>query len=119
MAASILSFGIFTALALLTAVLSLELDSMCGPPSLTAMAISLPIRVNCTAILAHLLNFRSLRNSNALPIFILYLITFLPPFCLGQMLVSNPNPFVLLNHQYSQANYRLWPVWGHSLYKLT
>src|SRR5690606_13107952 len=57
----------FTAFAFWMAVRSRELPSGLGPPSLTEMAISFPKRVNCTAIFAQRLNFRSFLNSNALP----------------------------------------------------
>src|SRR5690606_6663833 len=58
----------FTAFAFWMAVRRRELPSGFGPPSLTAIAISFPKRVNCTAIFAQRLNFRSFLNSKALPI---------------------------------------------------
>src|ERR1700712_3194316 len=67
-AASTLSLGMFTAFEFCTAVRNLELVFTSPPPAFTAITISLPKRVNCTAILAQRLNFLSLRNSNALPI---------------------------------------------------
>src|SRR5690606_24499928 len=68
MAASIRSLGMFTALAFWIAVRKRALFSGRGPPSLTAIAISFPKRVNWTAILAQRLNFLSFLNSKALPI---------------------------------------------------
>src|SRR5690606_4956805 len=68
MAASMRSFGILTAFPFWMAVRRREFPSGFGPPSLTAIAISFPKRVNCTAILAQRLNFRSFLNSKALPI---------------------------------------------------
>src|SRR5690606_7264833 len=71
MARSIFSLGILAAFAFWMTARSLELASGSGPPSLTAMTISFPIRVNVLAIAAQRLNFRAFLNSNALPIMII------------------------------------------------
>ena len=53
-----------------------ELLSGSGPPSLTAITMSFPIRVNALLIAYQRFIFLALRNSNALPIgfLILYMI---------------------------------------------
>ena len=50
MAASTLSLGMFTPFAFWTARRSWGLRSGSGPPALTAITMSFPIRVNCFAI---------------------------------------------------------------------
>jgi hypothetical protein len=70
MAASILSFGICAFFAFCMALRKLGLVSGLGPPSLTAIAISLPALVNAFAILSQRANFDALRYSNARPIIV-------------------------------------------------
>ena len=68
MAASTRSFGIFTAFAFCITVRSLGLFSGLGPLCFTAMAISLPIRVNCFAMRSKRANMVCFRFSKILPI---------------------------------------------------
>src|SRR5690606_31857098 len=68
MARSMFSLGMFTALAFWITARSLELASGSGPPSLTAMTISLPILVKALAMADQRFIFRAFLNSNALPI---------------------------------------------------
>ena len=69
-ARSILSLGMFSALALEMRALRRGLLSGSVPPLLAAMVISLPSLVKTRAMLPHLLNLRSFLNSNALPMII-------------------------------------------------
>ena len=69
MARSTLSLGIFTALAFWMTARNLELLAGSGPPSFTAITMSLPIRVKALLMADQRFIFRALRNSKALPIF--------------------------------------------------
>ena len=68
MARPTLSLGIFADLAFWITALSRELVSGFGPPSLTAIEMSLPIRVKVFAMADQRFIFRAFLNSNALPI---------------------------------------------------
>src|SRR5690606_2439493 len=68
MARSILSLGILTDLAFCITARKRELLSGSGPPSLTPITMSFPIRVKALLMAAHRVIFLALRNSNALPI---------------------------------------------------
>ena len=68
-ARSIFSLGMFAAFAFCITARSLELLSASGPPSLTAITISLPIRVKVLAIADQRFIFLAFLNSKALPIF--------------------------------------------------
>src|SRR5688572_2793715 len=70
-AASTFALGILTALAVCMAARKRLFELGSGPLAFTAMAISLPILVKAFDMAAHLLNFLSLRYSNALPIIII------------------------------------------------
>jgi hypothetical protein len=72
MARSMLSFGMFSRLALAMIARSAGLFSGYGPPAFTAMAICLPIFVNVLAMWPHRFSFVALRYSNALPISIYF-----------------------------------------------
>ncbi|MNE50394.1 hypothetical protein D3C80_1449640 [compost metagenome] len=72
MARSTLSLGILAALAFWITALNLELASGLGPPSFTAITISLPILVKALAIADQRFIFLPFLNSNALPISISY-----------------------------------------------
>src|SRR4051812_12468620 len=69
-AASTRSFGMFTLLAFWKQRLNAALVPGSGPPAFTAMAISLPIRVNCLAILSQRANIEAFLTSKILPIII-------------------------------------------------
>src|SRR5690606_21845822 len=91
-----------TAFAFWTAVRKRELFSGCGPFSFTAMAISFPKRVNCTAILAQRLNFLSFLNSKALPIFVCFILDFrscLSSWPVNQKLASSSSRFAPVCHR--------------------
>ena len=68
MARSTLSLGMLAALAFCMTARSRELLSGSGPPSFTAITISLPMRVKVLAMADHLFIFLAFRNSKALPI---------------------------------------------------
>src|SRR5690606_1545413 len=68
MALSTFSLGMFTALAFWITALNLALEWGSGPPSLTAITISLPILVKALDMADHLFIFRAFLNSKALPI---------------------------------------------------
>src|SRR5690606_8240679 len=76
-AASTRSFGMLTAFAFWIAVRRRELFSGWGPPSFTAIAISFPKRVNCTAIMSQRLLVLSFLISKSLPILYLFVLRFL------------------------------------------
>src|SRR5690606_27831787 len=68
MAASILSLGMFTLRAFWRTRRRAGLLSGSGPPALTAMVMSLPMRANCLAILSQRANMVALRTSKMRPI---------------------------------------------------
>src|SRR5690606_22547099 len=70
MALSTFSLGILMLLAFWITARNLELASGSGPPSLTAITMSLPIRVKALAIADQRFILRAFLNSNALPIVI-------------------------------------------------
>ena len=69
MAASTRSLGMFTPLAFCMAVRRRELASGLVPPSLTAITISLPMRVKSFDIRSQRFILRPFLNSNARPIY--------------------------------------------------
>src|SRR5690606_40506827 len=77
MARSTLSFGIFADLAFCITARNRAFVSGLGPPSLTAITMSLPILVNVLAIADQRFILRAFLNSNALPISIYGFIVFL------------------------------------------
>src|SRR5690606_24023059 len=68
MAASILSFGMFTLFAFWRTRRSAGLLSGSGPPAFTAMTMSFPMRANCFAMRSHRANMVALRTSKMRPI---------------------------------------------------
>src|SRR5690554_7861979 len=70
MALSILSFGIFTALAFWITARNLEFASGSGPPSFTAITMSFPILVKALDMADQRFIFLAFLNSKALPIFL-------------------------------------------------
>jgi YebC/PmpR family DNA-binding regulatory protein len=71
-ALSTLSLGILTAFAFWITARKRELESGLGPPSLTAITISFPMRVNALDIADQRFIFLAFLNSKALPIVILF-----------------------------------------------
>ena len=67
MAPSTFSLGMLTPLAFCIARRSCGLRSGSGPPALTAMTMSFPMRVNCFAIRSYRANIVCLRFSNMRP----------------------------------------------------
>src|SRR5262245_23303955 len=70
-AASTRSLGMFTLLAFWKQRRRAALVLGSGPPAFTAIAISLPMRVNCLAIRSQRANIEALRTSKILPIVIM------------------------------------------------
>src|SRR5690606_17341681 len=73
MSASILSFVMFTRFAFWRTRRSAGLLSGSGPPALTAMTMSFPMRANCFAIRSHRANMVALRGSKMRPIVVCFL----------------------------------------------